>query len=946
VTWGDVVELPATLLATTHVGRKNEFQVRLARAAGAHVLDDQRSGACMWRRGMAKLREVATTAELMKLLEESGILSAEQLRTAQATAAETNNCRLLARRLVAQDIVTRWQAGQLLVGWTRLCLGKYVLQSQIGRGDFGRLFVARHPQLDREVAIKTLSRRFTRYPKMVDQFLADARDVAALDHRNIVHVFDVDSCDDQFYMVMEHVRGINLRQQVEQAGPLDMRAVGDYLSQAADGLTHAHHRGVVHRDLRPGNLMVDDKGVVKIVGWGVGRLVGMRRTLDSAAAERADPRDSGYAAPELCEGREAGDARSDVYALGCIAGYLLTGQDPPANAVRGAHAAEPTANAAKCTELPADVPDDFAAIVRRMLAADPAERFPSAAELAQALQPWTRPGAETAPPPALPASTPPSESFDWTPEKRVVARTAKPPEATADAAGRSLLPLRRVPWWAVMAALAAAVTVIVGFAAVLVMRGSSQPEAAVDRHAPEHPEHVVSTPPRVRKRDDSRPPRMDVDPEPPMPEGSPPAATTPPEVDALPAEPAPATPESAPQAASEPAPLPDPNADDAPPPPADADADTQTPATTPPATTPPADEPLGNPWRDLPAAVDLPPVTDTADTAAPLEPLVLGSLAAPWTDACRVTLLGGQTAGTRRGTQFALTPTARGSGPSWQITLVDDKTPSAAPHNVARVWVDQDHLRFEWDAAAVELDSAGQLCNCVLRWTCDAQTHDLRLRTSQPAEPLRIDLKKQATVANTRVPASPDAKQVRFQVTLVEDPLPRYYTLSPTEPIAVGSDAKLQISLGPDAESQVLVLELMPELKTVFRLKCEAYFRVSPDASLEVLTTKRVAGAELQVAQNQELANQLAQQKRNAVINTASTDPLYKGRQEEMQKAAALLAECTRMTENMAALAEIRTAVAVGAAIHYRAFFLVDDCEVELLRTGPEAAPDQPETRQ
>ena len=321
---------------------------------------------------MAKLREVATTAELMKLLEESGILSAAQLRTAQATAAETNSCRLLARRLVARNIVTRWQAGQLLVGWTRLCLGKYVLQSQIGRGDFGRLFVARHPQLEREVAIKTLSRRFTRYPEMVDQFLADARDVAALDHRNIVHVFDVDSRDGQFYMVMEHVRGIDLRQQVEQAGPLDMRAVADYLSQAADGLAHAHHRGVVHRDLRPTNLMVDDKGVVKIVGWGVGRLAGMRRMLDSAAAHQADPRDSGYAAPELCEGREAGDARSDIYALGRIAAYLLTGQNPPPNAVRGAHTAEPTAAAAEPTELAADVPDDFAAIVRRMLAADPA----------------------------------------------------------------------------------------------------------------------------------------------------------------------------------------------------------------------------------------------------------------------------------------------------------------------------------------------------------------------------------------------------------------------------------------------------------------------------------------------------------------------------------------------------------------------------------------------
>ena len=178
---------------------------------------------------------------------------------------------------------------------------------------------------------------------------------------------------------------------------------------------------------------------------------------------------------------------------------------------------------------------------------------------------------------------------------------------------------------------------------------------------------------------------------------------------------------------------------------------------------------------------------------------------------------------------------------------------------------------------------------------------------------------------------------MRVQITAVDEPLPRSYTLNPVEPIGVTSDAKLQVSLGPDAESQVLLLELTPELKTVFLLKCEAYFRVAPDAKPEVLAPKRVAAVELRVAQNQDLANQVAQQKRGIVTATAPTDPLFKNRQDEMNKADAQLAECTKMTQNMVALAEIRTAVAAGAAIHFRVFFLADDCQVELLRSGPDS---------
>ena len=367
---------------------------------------------------MPNSREVASAEELMQLLASSNILRPDELRRAKEMAQETTNCQLLARRLIALDVITRWQAGQLLVGWTKLRLGKYLLRSQIGRGEFGRVFLARHMQLEREVAINTLSRRFTQRPEIVERFLADARKVAALDHRNILHVYDIDSDHDQFFLVTEFVQGVDLQHRVEQQGPLAVDVAARILGQAAAGLAHAHERGVLHQDLQPSSLVLDEQGNVKIVGLGMGRLAASRRTL--AAAEAGQPESaerSAYAAPEEAADHEGGDAQSDIYSLGGIAYYSLTGQAPPLARSGTEPSSSPVADTADIAELRADVPAELAVVIRTMMAHDTRGRYASAAEVVRAVRPWMVEVADE----AVSLETPASEasgvdSFDWMPE--------------------------------------------------------------------------------------------------------------------------------------------------------------------------------------------------------------------------------------------------------------------------------------------------------------------------------------------------------------------------------------------------------------------------------------------------------------------------------------------------------------------------------------------------
>ena len=198
----------------------------------------------------------STTAELLDLIRRSGIASPTQLATAGA-AELPDDPREAISILVHKDVITQFQAQQLMQGRHKgFRLGQHIILDQIGRGGMGAVYLAEHQELHRKVAIKVLVIGKDDDARLAaERFLREARAAAALDHPNIVRIFDVSRHNDVPYLVMEYVEGETLQQILDRDGAIPYGAAADAVAQAAAGLQHAHEKGFVHRDIKPGNLM-------------------------------------------------------------------------------------------------------------------------------------------------------------------------------------------------------------------------------------------------------------------------------------------------------------------------------------------------------------------------------------------------------------------------------------------------------------------------------------------------------------------------------------------------------------------------------------------------------------------------------------------------------------------------------------------------------------------
>jgi eukaryotic-like serine/threonine-protein kinase len=265
--------------------------------------------------------------------------------------------------------------------------GRYLIEATLGEGGMGRVYRARHTRLDRRFAVKVLHAELSMHESMVMRFHREATAISKLSHHNVVGVFDFGELEDGLlYLVMEFVDGRSLRDILRSEGPLASDRVLELLGQLCDGLAHAHHHGLVHRDFKPDNVLVeahDDGEHARIVDFGIAADTAAQRiTTDGLVLGTPH-----YMAPEQAVGR-AVDHRSDLYALGVVLYEMVTGVQPfagPIGRVAQLHAMQPVPPMAE--RAPGVTIDPLLeALARRLMAKHPADRIASAQEVRRIVQ--------------------------------------------------------------------------------------------------------------------------------------------------------------------------------------------------------------------------------------------------------------------------------------------------------------------------------------------------------------------------------------------------------------------------------------------------------------------------------------------------------------------------------------------------------------------------------
>lgn len=315
-------------------------------------------------------------------------LAVEQLRQRgglDALPAVEVGDELLAAQLVKLGVLTNYQAQQLKQGRTKLNLGPYVITDWLGQGGMGQVFVAVHQMMDRKVAIKVLPQSKST-PEAIASFKREIQTQAKLDHRNLVRAYDAGHDGNVYFLVTEYVPGTDLRRLVRAQGPLTMKQAASVIMQAAAGLAYAHREGLVHRDVKPGNLLVTPEGQVKVSDLGLAGFL---------HAGSDDPRSgkivgtADYLAPEKITSPQFVLPVSDIYSLGCTLYYAATGKVPfPGGSTRDKARRH-------CEETPwhprqfnPDISDEFVDLIADMMEKDPQKRVQSADEVVKRLEPW------------------------------------------------------------------------------------------------------------------------------------------------------------------------------------------------------------------------------------------------------------------------------------------------------------------------------------------------------------------------------------------------------------------------------------------------------------------------------------------------------------------------------------------------------------------------------
>lgn len=342
----------------------------------------------------------------------SGLISEKKYARAVELAG-TDDENQVSESLIKSGLITSYQAQQLRDGRTKLSLGPYLITDFIGQGGMGRVFKAVHRVMGRECAVKVLPlEKSTRDSR--DSFMREIRLQAGLDNAYVVRAFDAGVDGNVHYLVTEYVPGTDLRKMVRSrmqndGTALTMSEAALVISQAATGLQYAHDLGLIHRDIKPGNILVTPDGHAKLSDIGLAAW-SMGLQDDPRAGKIVGTAD--YLSPEQIRDPMSVGPLSDLYSLGCTLYYTVTGKVPFPGGDSKAKCRR------HCEETPwhprnlaPDLAEDFVDTIADMMEKDPARRIQSAAEVSERLEPWITSGLSVAS-----SSVPSSETRQaWTP---------------------------------------------------------------------------------------------------------------------------------------------------------------------------------------------------------------------------------------------------------------------------------------------------------------------------------------------------------------------------------------------------------------------------------------------------------------------------------------------------------------------------------------------------
>ncbi len=337
----------------------------------------------------------ASLDDLVKLIRKSGMVEDPKLDAyldrLRAAGTMPSDVKKLAGSMVRDGVLTYFQAEQFMLGkWRGFTIVKYKLLERIGFGGMGQVFLCEHLYMKRRVAIKVLPPAKAEEPAALGRFYREARAAAALDHPNIVRTHDIDQDGNLHFLVMEYVDGACLLDIIKKKGPMDIMRAINYTWQSTQALDHAFRVGVIHRDIKPGNILVDRFGMSKILDMGLARFY---NTDDDMLTLKYDEKSvlgtADYVAPEQTINSHDVDVRADIYSMGATFYFLLAGHPPfPDGTIAQKLIAHQTRSPTPIRNLRPEVPEEIAAILARMMARSIDDRYQTPAEIYEDLLPW------------------------------------------------------------------------------------------------------------------------------------------------------------------------------------------------------------------------------------------------------------------------------------------------------------------------------------------------------------------------------------------------------------------------------------------------------------------------------------------------------------------------------------------------------------------------------